>query len=314
MDNKAGLHPSLRSFLAQASSDADQLVDPLDPGPSRRALERELADLDTEGPDVWRVSDTLLDTGRRVRVYEPQPGTRRPALVFFHGGGYVRCSIDTHDSMCRLLSLKAGVVVVSVDYRLAPEAKFPEPLEDCHGAAASVHARARDFGIDPERMAVGGDSAGGNLTAGVIRLARQRGGPEFRHQLLIYPHVDMRADTRSMCLYSKGFFLDLMEFYVACYTRDETDFDDPLCSPLRAGDLAGQPPATVVVCGFDPLRDEGRAYARKLADAGVTVELIEHADMLHGFLLLRSIVGEEVDRAFAEYGRALARALAVASS
>ncbi len=313
MDTKAGLHPRLRSFLDEASGEADQLIDPHDPGPSRRALQRELAELDIEAPDLWRISDTRLDTGRRVRVYETEPGTHRPALVFFHGGGYVRCSIDTHDSMCRLLSLKAGVVVVSVDYRLAPEAKFPEPLEDCFRAAVSIHARAGDFGIDPGRMAVGGDSAGGNLAAGVIRLAQQRGGPEFRHQLLIYPHVDMRADTQSMRLYSKGFFLDLMEFYVACYTRDETDFDDPLCSPLKADDFADQPPASVVVCGFDPLRDEGRAYARKLEEAGVTVDIIEHADMLHGFLLLRRIVGDEVDRAFSEYGRALARALAVDS-
>ena len=310
MDLKAGLHPCLKSFLAQASSDADQLIDPLDPGPSRRVLERELAALDTGAPDIWRVSDTRLDTGRLVRVYEPGPGERRPALVFFHGGGYVRCSIDTHDSMCRLLSLKAGVVVLSVDYRLAPEAKFPEPLEDCHGAAASIHARAGDFGIDPGRMAVGGDSAGGNLAAGVIRLARARGGPVFRHQLLIYPHVDMRADTRSMRLYSKGFFLDLMEFYVACYTRGEADFDNPLCSPLRARDCAGQPPATIIVCGFDPLRDEGRAYAGKLRRAGVAVELIEHADMLHGFLLMRGIIGDEVERALEEYAQALARALA----
>lgn len=311
MDTKAGLHPRLRSFLDEASGEADQLIDHHDPDPSRRTLERELAELDLEPPDLWRICDTLLDTGRRVRVYEPEPGARRPALVFFHGGGYARCSIDTHGPMCRLLSLKAGVVVVSVDYRLAPEAKFPEPLEDCFRAAVSIHARAGAFGIDPGRMAVGGDSAGGNFATGVIRLAQQRGGPEFRHQLLIYPHVDMRADTQSMRLCSKGLFLDLMEFYVACYTRDETDFDNPLCSPLKAGDFAGQPPATVVVCGFDPLRDEGRAYARKLKDAGVIVELIEHADMVHGFLPLRGIVGDEVDRAFAEYGRALARALAV---
>ena len=314
MDIDAGLHPRLRSFLAQVSSDADQLIDPCDPGPSRQALERELAELDIEAPQIWRVSDTQLDTGRPVRVYEPEPGTGRPALVFFHGGGYVRCSIDTHDSMCRILSLKAGVVVFSIDYRLAPEAKFPEPLEDCHGAAVSIHARAEEFGIDPERMAVGGDSAGGNLAAGVIRLANERGGPEFRHQLLIYPHVDMRADTHSLRLYSKGFFLDLMEFYVACYTRDETDFDNPLCSPLRADDFAGQPPATVIVCGFDPLRDEGRAYARKLEDAGVAVELIEHADMLHGFLLMRRIIGTEVEQALADCGRALGQALAARSS
>lgn len=313
MDTKAGLHSRLRSFLDEASGEADQLIDPYDPGPSRRALERELADLDIEAPGLWHVSDTRLDTGRRVRVYEPAPGTCRPALVFFHGGGYVRCSIDTHDSMCRLLSLKAGTVVVSVDYRLAPETKFPEPLEDCYGAAGSIHARAGDFGIDPGRMAVGGDSAGGNFAAGVIRLAQQRGGPEFRHQLLIYPHVDMRADTQSMRLYSKGFFLDLMELYVACYTRNEADFDNPLCSPLRAGDFAGQPPATVAVCGFDPLRDEGRAYARKLKDAGVTVELIEHEGMLHGFLLLRRIIGDEVERAFSGYGRTVARALTVDS-
>ena len=308
-----GLNPRLGTFLAAASGEADSLINLPDLTASREALRRELAALDAEKPDIWRTTD--IAPGRvaeaiPIRIYEPVPGDRRPALVFLHGGGYVRGSIETHDSICRLLATNSGAVVFSVGYRLSPEVRFPVPLEDCHAATCGIVSRATEFGIDRERIAIGGDSAGGNLCAGVIRLANARCGPCFRHQLLLYPNVDMQADTESFRLYSKGFFLDLMPFYVASYTRDETDFDNPLCSPLRADDFSDQPPATIMVCGFDPLRDEGVAYAAKLEAAGVHVELVEHRDMVHGFLLLRGVVKQEADAALAECGRAVARALA----
>ncbi len=304
------IHPNLAMFLATASGEADSLLGDLPA--SREALRRELAALDASRPTIWRATDVVLAGGTGtipVRVYEPSPGDRRPALIFLHGGGYVRGSIETHDSICRLLASNAGAVVFSVEYRLSPEAKFPEPLEDCYAAACRIVSRSAEFGIDDERLGIGGDSAGGNFSAGVIRLARERQGPCFRHQLLLYPNVDMKADTESFRLYSKGFFLDLMPFYVASYTRDETDFDNPLCSPLRATDFSDQPPATVMVCGFDPLRDEGVAYAGKLEAAGVPVELVEYEDMVHGFLLLRGVVREEADAALAACGRSVSRAL-----
>lgn len=304
------LHPNLAMFLATASGEADSLLGDLPA--SREALRRELAALDASRPDIWRATDVFLAGGTGtipVRVYEPAPGDRRPALIFLHGGGYVRGSIETHDSICRLLASNAGAVVFSVEYRLSPEAKFPEPLEDCYAAACRIVSRSAEFGIDDERLGIGGDSAGGNFSAGVIRLARERQGPCFRHQLLLYPNVDMKADTESSRLYSKGFFLDLMPFYVASYTRNEADFHNPLCSPLRAIDFSDQPPATIMVCGFDPLRDEGVAYAGKLEAAGVPVELVEYEDMVHGFLLLRAVVREEADAALAACGRAVSRAL-----
>jgi acetyl esterase len=281
------------------------------PEAARADLANALAGVDGPKPDLHRVRDTSVPGPAGdivVRVYEPTAGTLRPALVYFHGGGYIRGSIDTHDSACRILARASGAVVLSVDYRLAPEAKFPEPLDDAFAATAEIAARAAAFGLDPARIAIGGDSAGGNLAAGVTLLARDRGGPPLAFQLLIYPNVDLGAQTDSVKAFSRGYWLDSMAFYVRSYTRSPADIADPLCSPLRAKDLAGLPPAFVLTCGFDPLRDEGRAYAARLRAAGVGAEEARHEDMIHGFLLLRTLL-QEADRALEACGRAVARGL-----
>jgi acetyl esterase len=282
------------------------------PAEARTSFEKDLAGVDGPKPDVHRISEGRVRGAAgdlAMRIYEPLAGTSRPALVYFHGGGYIRGSLDTHDSSSRIIANSAQVVVFSIDYRLSPEAKFPDPLEDCYAATVDIVSRAREFGIDPGRIAVGGDSAGGNFTAGVTLLAAERRGPPLRFQLLIYPNVDMGTETESIRLYSKGYFLNSLPFYIASYTRSPKDFGHPLCSPLRAKDLSVVPPAYVLTCGFDPLRDEGQAYAARLKAAGVAVEEICYDEMIHGFLLLRGLL-PEADDALAACGRAVARGLA----
>ncbi|MEE9281074.1 MAG: alpha/beta hydrolase [Myxococcota bacterium] len=197
-----------------------------------------------------------------VRIYTPFGDGPFPALVYFHGGGFVVCSLDSHDGSCRALGNAARCTVVSVDYRLAPEAKFPAPLEDCFAATRWVAENASSIGVDAARVAVAGDSAGGNLAAGVTLLARERGGPALCHQLLIYPVMNHAFDTASYTENAEGYFLtrEMMRWFWGHYLETESDGLNPLASPLRAEDVSNLPPATVMTAEFDPLRDEGEAY------------------------------------------------------
>ncbi|MEX2201625.1 MAG: alpha/beta hydrolase [Dongiaceae bacterium] len=306
------LHPKLKEILSLPPDPNEIPVEIMAPADARTGFDKDLAGVDGPKPDVHRISEGRVKGAAgdlAMRIYEPLAGAARPALVFFHGGGYIRGSLDTHDSSCRIIANSAQAVVFSIDYRLSPEAKFPDPLEDCFAATVDIVSRAREFGIDPARIAVGGDSAGGNFTAGVTLLSAERQGPPLKFQLLIYPNVDMGTETESIRLYSKGYFLNSLPFYIASYTRSPKDFEHPLCSPLRASDLSVVPPAYVLTCGFDPLRDEGQAYAARLKAAGVAVEEVCYDDMIHGFLLLRGLL-PEADDALAACGRAVARGLA----
>ena len=306
------LHPKLKEILSLPANPDEVPVEKMAPADARVTFDKELADVDAPKPDVRRISDGKVRGGGGpigVRIYEPVDGAERPALVYYHGGGYIRGSLATHDSSCRILANSSNAVVFSVDYRLSPEAKFPDPLEDCYAATVDIVKRAGEFGIDPARVAIGGDSAGGNFAAAIAQMAKQRGGPDIRFQLLIYPNVDLGADTESIRLFSKGYLPNSMPSYIASYTRSPADIDDPLCSPLRARDLTGLPPAYVLTCGFDPLRDEGQAYAARLGKAGVPVEEARYDDMIHGFLLLRGLL-PEADDALAACGRAVGRAVA----
>jgi acetyl esterase len=307
------LHPKLKEILALPPDPNEIPVETMAPADARVSFEKDLKSVDGPKPDVFRISERKVRGAAgdlTVRVYEPADGTARPALVYFHGGGYIRGSLDTHDSSSRIIANHSKAVLISVDYRLSPEAKFPDPVEDCYAATVDIVSRAAEFGIDPNRVAIGGDSAGGNFTAAVTLLAAERGGPDLRFQLLIYPNVDLGAQNESVRQFSKGYMLNSMPFYVASYVRNQNDIENPLCSPLRAKDLSVVPPAFVLVCGFDPLRDEGKAYAARLKEAGVPVELVSHDDMIHGFLLLRGLL-PEADDALAACGRAVARGLGV---
>lgn len=238
--------------------------------------------------DIAEVRDVTLGAGERnlpARLYHPAPSDRLPVLVFFHGGGWVSCNIETHDSLCRAIADEAGVAVLSVDYPRSPEARFPEPLNACHAAIASIAAGELGDSVDSTRIAVGGDSAGGNLAAAVALLAREK-GPAIAHQSLFYPVIDTDFDNDSYTEAGADYFLTapMMRWYWEQYVgEDGIASPDPLAAPIRAASLAGLPPATIVTAEHDPLRDEGEAYAQKLEEAGVPVTLRRADGMIHGF-------------------------------
>jgi len=242
----------------------------------------------TAGPEVSRVEMREAEgpAGKiPVRIYWPAGDALKPGLVFFHGGGFVVCDLDSHDATCRELANGADCVVVSVDYRLAPEAQFPAAPEDCYAATEWVSREATALGIDTTRIAVAGDSAGGNLAAVVAIMSRDRGGPSLIHQLLIYPVTNHRFDTASYKDNGSGYFLSatMMRWFWHHYLESEADGENPLASPLRARDLSGLPAATVVTAEYDPLRDEGRDYAVRLEQAGVSTTHTDYPGVFHGF-------------------------------
>lgn len=223
-----------------------------------------------------------------ARVYRPDGAGRLPVLVYFYGGGWSLGTLDTCDGVCRMITNAAGCVTVATGYRLAPEHKFPAAVEDCHAGARWVAAHAAELGADATRLAVGGDSSGGNLAAAVALLARDLGGPAIRHQLLVYPNTDYQAGTPSMREIADEYFFNpaSVRWYWGMYLGAHEDGMNPLASPLRADDLSGLPAATVITAGYDPLRDEAEMYARKLEAAGVPAEIIRYDGMMHGFFTM----------------------------
>ena len=253
-----------------------------------RDLHRRLSAPPAEPEPVGSVRDFRIpgaEEGVPVRVYAPEGEGPFPVLVYYHGGGWVVGSLDGVDSLCRALTEAADCMVVSVDYRLAPEHPFPAPVEDAHAAFRWVADTVDAVGGDPDRVAVGGDSAGGNLAAAVSLLARDRGGPTPDYQLLVYPATDPDLATDSYAENAEGYFLtrDDMAWFWDHYLASDVDAANPYAAPLLARDLSGLPPATVVTAGFDVLRDEGVAYAERLADAGVDVDHRHYERMIHGF-------------------------------
>lgn len=218
-----------------------------------------------------------------VRIFTPPGAGPMPGLVYLHGGGWVTGDLDTTDQRARLLAEWVPCVVVSVDYRMAPEHKFPAALDDSYAATVWVAEHAADLGIDPGRLGVGGDSAGGNLGASVCLKAREQGGPALALQYLAYPVTDSGAATRDKNADGYGLSKRAMEWYDAQYFATPADAGNPLGSPLRAPDLRNLPPALVVVAGYDPLHDEGLAYANRLKDAGNQVEVQDYPTLIHGF-------------------------------
>jgi len=234
-----------------------------------------------------------------LRLYRPAgvaDSRRLPVLVFFHGGGWVIGDLETHDVLCRQVTAEAGVSVIAVDYRLAPEHKFPAAVDDAWAATRWIAAHAAELSVNPERLAVGGDSAGGNLAAVVALLARDAGGPRIALQILLYPVTDLVSESQSYADLADGYMLtrDSMRWFRAQYLAREEDAADWRVSPLRAPSLAGLPPALVVTAGYDPLRDEGEAYAKKLRNAGVSVDAVSFGGMIHGFVPM----GRLIDAAF----------------
>jgi len=233
-----------------------------------------------------------------VRIYTPAGSEPFPVLVFFHGGGFVLGSIDTYDELCRALTNGAGCIVVSVGYRIAPEYKFPAAVEDCYAATMWVAKNAKAIGGDPTYIAVGGDSAGGNLAAVVALMARDKGTPPLIFQLLVYPLTDFALDSPLCQETADGYLITKNDrlWFRSLYLRSNADCDNPYASPLRARSLSGLPPTMVITAEFDPLRDEGEAYATRLRETGVAVVCTRYNGMIHGFLSLPFEQGRKARR------------------
>ncbi|MBO0845308.1 MAG: alpha/beta hydrolase [Nocardioides sp.] len=274
----------------------------------RRLLVRHAAMVGRDQP-IGAVHDVTVGV-LPARLYVPSKASATgPLLVFFHGGGWVYGDLDSHDAVCRFLAEHSGVRVLSVDYRLAPEHPFPAAYDDAVTAYRWVASHAGDYGGDPGRLAVGGDSAGGNLAA-VAALAAAREGLPLALQLLVYPATDVSGTTESKRLFGHGFYLtqEFIDQALDQYVPNHADRKDPRVSPLLAEVPPGLAPAYVATAGFDPLRDEGEAYARYLADAGTKVELKRFPDQIHGFLNIVG-VGRTARAGTAQVAAALARAL-----
>jgi acetyl esterase len=229
----------------------------------------------------------------RVRIYTPEGTAPYGALIYFHGGGWVLCNLDTHDGVCRDLARRSGCIVISVDYRLSPEHKFPAAVEDALAAVRWVLAQADELKIDASRVGVGGDSAGGNLAA----VAAQAMRGQLAFQLLIYPVTDYGFATASYREFQDGYFLtrQKMENFYKMYLREEAEGADMRVSPLRAGNIEGLPRALVILAEYDPLRDEGMAYAKKMEAAGVEVKTVVFEGMIHPFFNMSAIFPQTLE-------------------
>ena len=267
-------------------------------------------------PEIGAVKNVTADgPGGPIplRVYRPAgaaSGTALPALVFYHGGGWVIGDLDTHDVQCRQLAAEAGIVVVAVDYRLAPEHKFPAAVDDAWAASRWVAAHASELGVDPRRIAVGGDSAGGNLAAVVALLARDAGNaPAIALQVLfirspISPASRSRTATSPTAISSRATACLVQNHYL----KSSSDADDWRASPLRASSLAGLPPALLITAGFDPLRDEGAAYAARMTEAGGRVDYVCYGGMIHGFMPMGKLI-DTGNRAISHVAASMRQAL-----
>jgi acetyl esterase len=289
-----------------------------DPDEARRRYSASTAAFTPELPELEEVAERAIPGPRgpvALRLYRPRAeagGGALPVLLFFHGGGWVFGDLDTHDGVCRWLAHEAHCLVASVDYRLAPEHKFPAGLEDCMAALAWIADNGGEVGGDPSRLAVGGDSAGGNLAAAVAQLARDRGRPPLVFQLLIYPATDFTADNESLKANGEGYLLSkaAIDWTKSRYLSAAHEERDPRASPALAEELAGLPPALVMTAEYDPLRDEGRAYAEAMAAAGIEVRHLDYAGMIHGFVRMGAIV-DRAGEAIRDAAEALRRGFAV---
>lgn len=291
------INPQAKAFLDQAAAAGAPPLHTLPVAEARQALKSLFTPEQKES--VSKVEDRLIPGpgGYKIpiRIYTPAGKAPLPLLVFFHGGGWVLGDIESHDGTSRELANKAGCIVVSVDYRLAPEHKFPAAPEDCYAATKWVALNAASFGGDPTRIAVGGDSAGGNLAAAVAQMAADRGGaPGLVHQLLIYPVTNYAFDTASYRENGEGYLLtqELMQWFWKQYLPSDEDGKNAYASPLQARELRRVAPAFVITAEFDPLRDEGEAYAARLKEAGVPVEAKRYDGAIHGFFNLGHIIDQ----------------------
>ncbi|HSD78308.1 MAG TPA: alpha/beta hydrolase [Solirubrobacteraceae bacterium] len=314
------LDPGVQLMLRVLALAPEPPMETLPPDEARAQIRREAAAFAARPWPIGAVRDVQVAGAAhplRARLYVPEDrrgATARPLLVYFHGGGWVTGDLDTHDQPCRFLAREAGVLVLAVDYRRAPEHRFPAAADDALAAFRDAVARAGELGADPRVVAVGGDSAGGNLALVTALAARDDGGPRPALVAPVYPVTDLSSKHPSYALFGDGFFLTEahMDWYRAHYLGgDEAAARDPRASPLLAPDLAGLPPVLLVTAGFDPLRDEGEAMAARLREAGVAVAQRRHPGLIHGFVNAVALGGAPGD-AMRELAGALRAGLALA--
>jgi acetyl esterase len=290
------LHPSAQMMLEFLESAGFQMGPDISPDEARARMTAATANPLIPRQQVHAVADRTIPNPDGppipVRIYRPSDASVSPIVVWFHGGGWVVGNLETHDQICRELCAAVGAIVVSVDYRLAPEARFPAAVDDCATAWVWVNEHAGELGGDPARIALGGDSAGGNLAAVVTLLAREEGMPLPKLQLLVYPVTDHEFESASMIDNAKGYFLeaDGMRWFWDLYARTPDDFDDWRLSPLRASSVDDLPPAVVITAEYDPLRDQGEAYGRRLQDAGVRCDIVRGVGVMHGFFGMQAFM------------------------
>ncbi|MGE0682933.1 MAG: alpha/beta hydrolase [Candidatus Binatia bacterium] len=290
------LNPQAKAFLDQAAASGAPPLNAMPLAEARKTLNALFIPEQKEA--IHKVEDRQISGpgGHQIplRIYTPDAKGQLPVLLFFHGGGWVLGDIESHDSVCRELANKVGCIVVSVDYRLAPEHKFPSAPEDCYAATKWVALNAAAFGGDPSRIAVGGDSAGGNLTAAVAQMAADRGAPSLAYQLLIYPVTNYAFDTPSYRDNADGYLLtrEMMQWFWKQYLSTDEDGKNAYASPMQAREVRRTAPAFVITAEFDPLRDEGEAYGERLKKEGVPVEMKRYDGAIHGFFSFGHIMDQ----------------------
>jgi acetyl esterase len=282
------LDPQVRTFLDQLKKSGAVPPEQLSLPEARRQMEEASRALGP-APAIRSIEERTIPSpggGIPIRIYRDCDEKNAPGVVYFHGGGWVIGSVSTHDKLCRELARDSGAVVLAVDYRLAPEHKFPAAADDAYTVTSWTAEQTQQLGIDQRKLIVAGDSAGGNLAAVTCLLARDRLGPSISLQVLIYPITDFNFETGSYRDNAQGYYLsrETMQWFWAEYLTSPADGVNPYASPLRAERVEGLPPALVLTAEYDPLRDEGEAYARRLTASGVNVELTRYAGMIHGFI------------------------------
>jgi len=295
------LDPSLKAFLDKAAGMARPKAWEVSATATRQSFAELMQLTGPKDVAVGRIENFIIPSPGgelRARAYEPiaAPGPL-PTLIYLHGGGFVAGSLDSHDGLCRLFTAEGGFKVIAIDYRLAPEHPYPAAVDDAWCATQWIEANGAQMGVDAGRIAVGGDSAGGLLAAVVTQLAREKTKLKIAYQLLMFPNTQFGGDTSSLNEFAVGYFLErrALEYFSSLYLPVQADRNSPHVSPLRAKDFAGLPPAYVMLSGFDPLHDEGLAYAEKLRAAGVKVTIADYADMVHCFIYLQTVLPQAHD-------------------
>jgi acetyl esterase len=296
------LDPLVKAFLDQLAAAPGPKMWEMSPADARAAFAVMMQLVGPKDVPIGKIENlTAPREGGDIslRVYTPiaAGGDLLPALIYFHGGGFVIGDLETHDGLCRMFANEGCFRVIAVDYRLSPEHKFPAAVEDAMAAVSWIEANAATFGVDPNRIAVGGDSAGGALAAVVSQMAKEKAAPKIAFQLLLFPTTHIGAETPSRSEFSEGYFLEgkTIEWFFENYLPTDIDTSDPRISPLCAPDLSGLPPAYVMLGGFDPLHDEGLQYAEKLKAAGVKVEVADYPELVHCFVYLQAIIPQAAE-------------------